>query len=113
MFRDDEQLARGCRALLAQGRLQYLWARRGPTDEAKALLEQDGGPLSSGERILLLAAWAFWNGSGELRLADVIERLDARPSAALCSLILAMKQGAAAVDEWLETYGIPDEPDVH
>lgn len=113
MFRDDDQLARACRALLAQGRLQRLWTRRGPTGEAKTLLQDDGGPLSSGERILLLAAWAFWNGEGGLRLAEIVQQLDARPTGVLCALMVALQQGAAAVDEWLDAYGIPDEPEVH
>ncbi len=29
----------------------------GPSDRAIALLESGGGPLSSGERVMLLAAW--------------------------------------------------------
>jgi hypothetical protein len=70
VFRDDEQLSRACRALLASVRHAELWTRSGPTPEAMALLERDGGPLSSGERIVLLAAFAFWNGSGRLELTQ-------------------------------------------
>jgi Ohr subfamily peroxiredoxin len=106
MLRDDQQLARACRALLATVRLEGLWTEDGPTPEASELLEADGGPLSSGERIVLLAAWTFWNGSGGLRLAEVLEQLDADPMEALCFLVMASKYGD---DRWvhqqLNTFG--------
>lgn len=101
MFRDDQQLARACRALLARVGLAELWTSSGPTPRALDLLEHDGGPLSSGERIVLLAAFAFWNGSGGLRLAELIESLDASHCDALCALVVAAKYGADAIDEWL------------
>jgi hypothetical protein len=101
MFRDDRQLSRVCRTLLATVRLAGLWTDRGPTPAAQALLEANGGPLSSGERVIFLAAWAFWNGSGGVTLAEVLERLDAGPAEALCFLVLASKYGADAVDDWI------------
>lgn len=101
MFRDDLQLARACRALLSTVRLDRLWSREGPTAEAAELLEANGGPLSSGERVMLLAAWAFWNGSGGLTVAEILERLDGEPAEALCFLVMASKYGADAVDDWL------------
>jgi hypothetical protein len=110
MFRDDRQLALACRTLLATARLERLWTDKGPTAEAAELLETDGGPLSSGERVMLLAAWAFWNGSGGVTLADVLERLDADPAEALCFLVLASKYDADAVDDWLVEHariGVP------
>src|SRR5258708_31652675 len=93
MLRDDQQLARACRALLATVRLERLWTEDGPTPEASELLEADGGPLSSGKRIVLLAAWTFWNGAGGLRLAEVLEQFDADPMDALCFLVMASKYG--------------------
>jgi hypothetical protein len=51
MFRDDRQLAAACRTLLATARLERPWTDQGPTAEAAELLEADGGPLSSGERV--------------------------------------------------------------
>jgi hypothetical protein len=101
MFRDDRQLALVCRILLKTARLERLWTSDGPTPEAAELLDADGGPLSSGERVVMLAAWAFWNGSGGVTLADVLERLDAAPAEALCFLVLASKYGADAIDDWL------------
>jgi hypothetical protein len=108
MFRNDEQSARACRALLAKVRLERLWTNGGPTARAVELLEADGGPLSSGERIMLLAAFAFWNGGSSLRLAEIIEVLDVGPSDAICSLVLAVKQGADAVEDWLTEHEVPE-----
>ncbi len=105
MFRDDSQLASACRVLLAMVRLERLWNDHGPTSEATDLLEADGGPLSSGERVMLLAAWAFWNGAGGLTIAEVLERLDGESVEALCFLVMASKCGADAVDDWLAEHG--------
>jgi hypothetical protein len=109
MFRDDKQSARCCRALLAQARMANLWTFDGPTPRALELLEADGGPLSSGERVVLLAAFAFWNGRGGLRLSEVVETLDVGPTEALCSLAVAVKGGADDVDDWLFEYGVDRE----
>jgi hypothetical protein len=106
MFRDDLQLARACRTLLASVRLERLWLDEGPTPEARELLGANGGSLSSGARVVLLAAWAFWNGSGGITLADVIARLEGEPAEALCFLVMATKHGADAVDDWLAEYAI-------
>ena len=91
MQRDDQRLARACRALLATVRLERLWTEDGPTLEAVRLLEADGGPLSSGQRIVLLAAWTFWDGSGGLTLAEVLEQFDADPMEALCFVVMASR----------------------
>jgi ABC-type transport system involved in cytochrome bd biosynthesis fused ATPase/permease subunit len=108
MFRNDEQSARACRALLATVRLERLWTAGGPTERAVEYLDADGGTLSSGERIMLLAAFAFWHGSSPLRLAEIIETLDSEPSEAICSLLLAVKEGAGAVDDWLAERDVPE-----
>jgi hypothetical protein len=107
MFRDDAQRARACRALLAIVRLEQLWSHIEPLPEAMDLLAHNGGPLSSGERIFLLAAFAFWNGVGDLRLAEVIEELGGDHAEAICSLVVACARGASAVDIWLATYERP------
>ena len=72
MFRSDAQLARACRALCSRAGLGRLWTATGPTDEAIEIFEANGGPLSSGERVMLLAAWAFWNSAEKVTLADVV-----------------------------------------
>jgi hypothetical protein len=96
MLRADQQLARACRALLASVRLERLWTEDGPTPEASRLIEAPGGVLSSGQRIVLLAAWTFWNGSGGPKLAEVLEQFDSDPMAALRFLVMASRSSEAA-----------------
>ena len=69
--------------------LARLWGATGPNAEACALLERDGGYLSSGERVLLLAAFDLWNGSGGCRVADLLETLDGPRLRAVCTALLA------------------------
>ncbi len=102
MFRSEAQLARVCRALCERVRLDGMWTDAGPTETAIALMEANGGPLSSGERIVLLAAWAVWNGHDGARFADVIYRLDGRNLVALGTLLVAVASSGAAIDTWLE-----------
>jgi hypothetical protein len=104
MFRDRLQAARACRVLLRTLRLERLWTLEAPTAEAVDLLAMNGGPLSSGERVLLLAAFALWNGDGSLKLVEVVQQLDVTPAHALCALISALKDGPEAVDAWLKLH---------
>lgn len=101
MFRSDAQLARVCRALCARVGMGELWTPTGPSDRAIALLEAGGGPLSSGERVMLLATWAVWNGDEGARLGDVVHRLDGRCLVALGTLLVAVAGGGVAIDAWL------------
>jgi hypothetical protein len=80
-----------------------MWTATGPTAEAIALLEASGGPLSSGERVVFFAAWAFWNGTDNATLADVIYRLDVTNLRAIATLMLALAQGGHAIDQWITT----------
>ncbi len=99
-------MGRACRALLAMVSLEKLWTNLRPTPAALELLAGDGGNLSSAERIVLLAAFAFWNGEGSLRLAEMIPF---EPSVAICALVVAVLQGPDAVDEWLgRSYEAPE-----
>jgi hypothetical protein len=101
MFRDDRQVARALRVLLAPMHLGHLWTDEGPTARAVELLEQDGGAFSSGERTMLLAASAIWSGSAPTLRFDALLGLDNTNVEALCSLLVVITQGAAAVDEWI------------
>jgi hypothetical protein len=103
VFESDAQTARVCRALCARVGLRELWTPTGPTDDAIALLTADGGPLSGGERTMLLVAWAVWNGDDNARLGDVIHRLDSRGLAALGRLLVAMASGGPSIDAWITT----------
>ena len=105
MFRSEAQQARVCRALCERARLDGMWTEAGPTQAAIALLDVNGGPLSSGERIVLLAAWAVWNSDDGCRFADVLYRLDGPNLRALGTLMLAVADGGQAIDEWIEMMG--------
>ena len=78
-----------------------MWTPDGPTDESVASLQAGGGPLSSGERVVLQVAWAFWNGAEQATLADVVYRLDGGNLRAVAMLMLAVARGANAIDEWI------------
>jgi hypothetical protein len=107
MFRDDEQLARCCQALLAQGRMECLWKPDGqPTLRALQLANSEGGAQSRRDKVLLEAVFAFWKGSGGPRLCDILETLDGETTEALCFLVLAIKRGHDDVDAWLDEYEV-------
>jgi hypothetical protein len=89
LLRDEQQLARACRTLLASVRLERLWTEDGPTPEAARLVEDQAALLSRGQRIVLVMAWTFWNGSGGPTLAEVLGRFAAGPMAALRVLVAA------------------------
>lgn len=94
-------MARVCRALCADVGLGGLWTDDGPTDRAMELRDAGGGPLSTGERIMVLAAWDVWNSDGNVRLSDVVHRLDDHRLATIASLLLAVMGGSNAIDAWL------------
>lgn len=104
MFRSEAQLARACRALCRQAGLERMWSPAGPTAEAIDIIEAQGGPLSSGERVVLFAAWAFWNSASNATLADVIYRLDDTNLRAIATLMLALAQGDHAIDRWIAVH---------
>jgi len=53
--------------------------------------------------MMLLVAWAVWNGDDNARLGDVIHRLDGRDLAVLGRLLVAMASGGPAIDAWITT----------
>lgn len=104
MFRDDEQANRALCALMQtiEG-TRDLWTPDGPSATALQYLDRRGGPLSSGERCLLLAAFDFWNGHGKINLHALVHTLRGRPAEALYSLMLAFDRGSDEVDTWIMT----------
>jgi hypothetical protein len=78
-----------------------MWTPTGPTNEALATLDAGGGPLSSGERVVLFAAWAFWNSAPQASLADVVYRLHTSNLRAIARLMLALADGGHAIDGWI------------
>lgn len=101
MFRDELQTSRALRVLLDTIHLGHLWTDEGPTARAVELLEQDGGVLSSGERTMILAAWAIWSSHGPTLRFDALLGLDTANTEALCSLLVAVKQGPEFIEAWI------------
>jgi hypothetical protein len=101
MFASERQRARVCQALCRSVRLKGMWTDQGPSALAVNLLNRDGGPLSTGERIMFLAAWNVWSGEGSVNLGDVIHRLDNKNLRALGSLMIAVVRQPNGVDQWL------------
>ena len=101
MFRDELQTTRAIRILLAPMRLDDLWTDEGPTARAVELLEQNGGAFSSGERTMILAAWAFWNDRASPLRFDALLGLDDANIEALCSLLVVAGRGPEAIEDWI------------
>jgi hypothetical protein len=101
VFESEAQRARVCRVLCERARLGGMWTGEGPTEEAVLLLQRDGGPLSSGERIVLLVAFAVWSGEGKVLLDDVVCRLDQRNLHAIGTLMAAVANGGCAIEQWI------------
>ena len=115
MFRTEEIRAEICHTLMQQlPGTAALWTEDGPTDEACALRDANGGPLSGGERALLLVTFALWDQSGPF--AD-LHRLDGDRFRLLGSLLVALAQDSSlppqdrprvsAVDVWLDAWRRP------
>jgi hypothetical protein len=102
MFANECQQARVCEALCRAVRLRGMWTDEGPSEVAVSLLKRNGGPLSAGERIMLLTAWNIWNGRGEVNLGDAVHRLDNDNLRALGSLMIAIATEPGGVNEWLK-----------
>lgn len=102
-FATDAQMNEALHVLLARVRLQRLWTSQGPTDEACDLLQARGGPLSSGERVMLLAAFDIYNGFGALPFERLVNTLGAEHLRAVCGLVVARAEGGPAVEAWIES----------
>lgn len=66
--------------------------------------------LSSGERVMALAAMAVWNEAGGLKLSEALHSLDGENLELLGSLLVAMADGSSlAVERWLVEHSEPHE----
>lgn len=104
MFRDDRQTALVCSVLCSRVGVADAWTADGPGPVAFAV-QEGRSPLSSGQQVMVLAAWAFWNGEGGLTLARMLDVLDPKNMGALAELLVAASIGADAVDTWLRRFG--------
>jgi hypothetical protein len=62
-------------------------------------LEQDGGPLSSGEILLLRVAFDLWNGGGGAKVGELLATLDGRNLRAVALALLERDGGGVPLLE--------------
>lgn len=108
-FENEAQWTAACHTLMKIGGREDLWLPTGPTEEARQLRELRGGPLSPGERVMLLVAFAFWDADETLRFRE-LSRLSPENLFAVGSLLAALAvdrmqlsetHAASCVDTWL------------
>jgi hypothetical protein len=92
VFRDERQRNAVCRAILPDG-YEEGWTETGPS---LASLPS----CTPADRAMILLAWALWNGSGGLQVAELV-MLDAERLAVVGSLFQALSEGPRAIDVWL------------
>ncbi len=97
MWQSDEQACKTIRAMLKSARLDRMWTDEGPTEEAVDLLEARGGPLSHGEAVMLRAAFALWNGKGDLTLDELLTTLDPENMRAVLRAVLVLRHDVGKV----------------
>jgi len=99
------QQAAICQALVGLlGRdFEGLWGADGPREEARqpAL---DTTDLEPAETAILRLAWDVWNGKGESCSADLLAHLDRDDLAAVGELFIALAEGGATINTWLDRY---------
>lgn len=103
VFTNDGQIVHVCMVLLDRLRMGSLgyWNQHGPTPLACDLMKRSGGPLSSGERVILFLCFSLWNGDRTLRFSD-IQSLDFSHRDAIADLMHC--HSSHDVDAWLEKY---------
>lgn len=101
-FRDVSQRSMVCRTFLDRAGLGHIWEEDGPSEQAEKLREQDGGPLTSVERIVLLLAFAIWEGDRALTFVE-LQTVDQGKLQAVGMLLTTMGMVTLAIDSWLSS----------
>jgi hypothetical protein len=99
-FRDGEQLARVCQAILAPVGLEELWSGDGPRPESLGYRRKDLDDQPRDRRLLLMIAWAIWSRSQALSLADLLD-LEDEQLRIVGELLAALSRGPDGIDSWL------------
>ena len=109
MFRDERQTNEACRILCKRALLEDhadewrgepLWTEHGPAARAIAMFDGET-PLSSGERALLLTAFALWQRDETATVVNLLE-LDGPRLRDVGTLLTALGMGGPdAVDDWI------------
>lgn len=103
MFQSEMQRAAVCEHLCQTARLRdRMWTLDppGPTQAAIQVV-RGKAPLSHGEKLMVLAAWDIWNGTGKCRVGELVDVLDGTNLATLGDCLKAIANGPRAVTRWL------------
>lgn len=103
----DGERARVCRILVRQADLANLWTPEGPTPLAQDLLQQNGGTMSSGQRVLFLLAWVIWKtplDPTKLKASEILGCLDDDHLHLVGTLLGAISHGHEALQQWLAKF---------
>lgn len=97
-FRDTQQLAGACSALLRPIGLSHLWGPAGPSDDAIAARTKP--PADAQHRLLFSIAHTLWTSSGSLTVAELLD-LDPPFLRLVAQLLTAAASGEEHVDRWI------------
>ncbi len=98
MFKNDQQRAAVCQVVCTLGKVPgTYWTDDGPTEAAKAVLD-DRDALSSGERLMVLVAWDVWNGHGKVHIERLLRTLDGDNLRHVGWLLYALSFGQVGVE---------------
>lgn len=112
-FRNVRQRAAVCRTLLSLEGLAELWGDKGPRLGAQRTLLPDLPGRTRDARVLLLVAWAVWDGTAIGAVADLF-RLGDRNLVAVGQLLQAMARGPDEIDGWVDGWlDAPAEAPAH
>jgi len=98
-----DQRLRVCRALLARIGYGHLWDCDGPTAEAKKVLDQYGGSMTSHQWIVYQIVWYVWGRPADVKVQEVMQ-LHEPLGEWIVRLLGSLLKGSEAVDSWLAAF---------
>ena len=107
MFSNRVQVAQVCRVLTRGIAREPLFSAQGPTDAGLSLRVDAASNLQGGDRALLELAFWFWEGGQSPRVASLLELVDRTRLRTLGSLLIALADGADAIERWVRASGGP------
>lgn len=105
MFSNRVQVAQVCRVLTAGIGSRAFFTQKGPTEAAQAA--KASSSLAGGDRALLELAFWLWDGGKSPRLSQLVELLDRTRLRLVGSLLIALADGAQAIERWIKANGGP------
>lgn len=100
-----ERLGLCCMALCQRVGLEDYWTAEGPTQQAVDVVRTNRA-LPDWQEVVLKSAWGIWNHSGTVPVGRTLRRIGPEGLRQLGSLLVALADGAPAVDRWLRLQGM-------